>query len=135
MVNDFNSVRYHELRNINTVVLYYCTVPPSPSITCCFHRHPDKEFDGDLWTREGLRIKYLAQEPDLDSSLNVMDNIRRGIAEQVLTSYSTRKSLKDGRLPPPTTTNSNMLDPTYVRTTSGCTTTCRTVYDTMIPAC
>lgn len=36
-----------------------------------------------MWTREGLRIKYLPQEPDLDSSLNVMENIRRGIAEQV----------------------------------------------------
>lgn len=36
-----------------------------------------------MWTREGIRIKYLPQEPDLDSSLNVMENIRRGIAEQV----------------------------------------------------
>lgn len=43
----------------------------------------EKEFDGEMWTREGLRIKYLPQEPDLDSSLNVMENIRRGIAEQV----------------------------------------------------
>lgn len=43
----------------------------------------DKEFDGDMWTREGLKVKYLPQEPDLDSSLNVMENIRRGIAEQV----------------------------------------------------
>ncbi|CAN0014026.1 unnamed protein product, partial [Ectocarpus fasciculatus] len=42
----------------------------------------DKEFDGDMWTRDGLRVKYLPQEPDLDSSLNVMENIRRGIAEQ-----------------------------------------------------
>ena len=45
---------------------------------------PDKEYDGEMWTRAGLRVKYLPQEPDLDSSLNVMENIRRGIAEQVL---------------------------------------------------
>lgn len=44
---------------------------------------PEKEFDGEMWTRDGLRIKYLPQEPDLDSSLDVMGNIRRGIAEQV----------------------------------------------------
>lgn len=36
-----------------------------------------------MWTRDGLRVKYLPQEPDLDPSLNVMENIRRGIAEQV----------------------------------------------------
>lgn len=29
-------------------------------------------------------MKYLPQEPDLDASLSVMENIRRGIAEQVL---------------------------------------------------
>ncbi|CAN0459308.1 unnamed protein product, partial [Discosporangium mesarthrocarpum] len=43
----------------------------------------DKEFDGEVWAKEGLRIKYLPQEPDLDSSLTVMENIRVGIAEQV----------------------------------------------------
>lgn len=48
-----------------------------------FDHEPDKSFDGEMWTREGLRVKYLPQEPDLDSSLNVMENIRRGIAEQV----------------------------------------------------
>lgn len=46
--------------------------------------HADTEFDGSLWIKEGLRVKYLPQEPDLDASLDVMGNIRRGIAEQVL---------------------------------------------------
>lgn len=36
-----------------------------------------------MWTRDGLRVRYLPQEPDLDSSLTVMENIKRGIAEQV----------------------------------------------------
>lgn len=43
----------------------------------------DKEYDGTLWVKDGLRVKYLPQEPDLDMSLDVMGNIRRGIAEQV----------------------------------------------------
>ncbi|CAM9261242.1 unnamed protein product, partial [Choristocarpus tenellus] len=42
----------------------------------------DKEHDGEVWIKEGLRVKYLSQEPDLDLNLNVMDNIRIGIAEQ-----------------------------------------------------
>lgn len=43
----------------------------------------DKEYDGTLWIKDGLRVKYLPQEPDLDPALTVMDNIRRGISEQV----------------------------------------------------
>lgn len=65
-----------------------CALVPAPPpqipvrvLLCALHA--EKEFDGEMWTREGLRIKYLPQEPDLDSSLNVMENIRRGIAEQV----------------------------------------------------
>lgn len=42
----------------------------------------DTEFDGSLWRRDGLKILYLPQEPQLDPTLDVMGNVRLGIAEQ-----------------------------------------------------
>jgi ATPase subunit of ABC transporter with duplicated ATPase domains len=39
----------------------------------------DKEFDGEIWSRQGLRIGYLAQEPELDSSKSVHENIMDGL--------------------------------------------------------
>jgi len=35
----------------------------------------DTEFDGEAWAAEGIRVGYLPQEPDLDPSKNVEDNI------------------------------------------------------------
>ena len=42
----------------------------------------DKEFDGEAWAIEGAKIGYLAQEPKLDSSKNVFDNIMDSLAHK-----------------------------------------------------
>lgn len=39
----------------------------------------DKEFDGEIWSREGLRIGHLSQEPELDASKSVHENIMDGL--------------------------------------------------------
>ena len=41
----------------------------------------DKEFSGEAWAAEGIKIGYLAQEPILDNDLNVFDNIMLGVSE------------------------------------------------------
>ena len=41
----------------------------------------DKEFNGEAWAAEGIRVGYLEQEPQLDPSKNVMENIIDGLAE------------------------------------------------------
>lgn len=42
----------------------------------------DKEFDGEAWAQEGLKIGLLAQEPILDLKKNVFDNIIEGLASK-----------------------------------------------------
>ncbi len=42
----------------------------------------DKEFDGEAWAMDGLKVGYLAQEPKLNSSKNVFDNIMEGLADK-----------------------------------------------------
>ncbi len=41
----------------------------------------DKEFSGEAWAAEGIKVGYLAQEPVLDNNLNVFDNIMLGVSE------------------------------------------------------
>ena len=41
----------------------------------------DKEFNGEAWPAEGIKVGYLEQEPQLDPSKNVMENIMDGLAE------------------------------------------------------
>jgi ATP-binding cassette ChvD family protein len=41
----------------------------------------DKEFSGEAWAAEGIKIGYLAQEPILDNNLNVFDNVMLGVSE------------------------------------------------------
>ncbi len=41
----------------------------------------DKEFNGEAWAAEGIRVGYLEQEPQLDASKNVMENIMDGMKE------------------------------------------------------
>jgi sulfate-transporting ATPase len=36
----------------------------------------DKDFTGEAWSAEGLRVGYLAQEPQLDNSKTVMENVK-----------------------------------------------------------
>lgn len=41
----------------------------------------EKEFIGEAWAAEGIKIGYLAQEPELDSTLSVLDNVMEGVKE------------------------------------------------------
>jgi ATP-binding cassette ChvD family protein len=40
----------------------------------------DKEFTGEGWVAEGARVGYLQQEPALDASKNVRENVMEGVA-------------------------------------------------------
>jgi ATP-binding cassette ChvD family protein len=42
----------------------------------------DKEWTGEAWVAEGARVGYLPQEPKLDETLNVRDNVMLGVAPQ-----------------------------------------------------
>ena len=39
----------------------------------------DPDFTGEAWPAEGIRVGYLAQEPQLDPSKDVMGNVRDGV--------------------------------------------------------
>ena len=41
----------------------------------------DKEFNGEAWAAEGIKVGYLEQEPKLDPNKNVMENIMDGLGE------------------------------------------------------
>jgi len=41
----------------------------------------DKEYQGDAWAAEGAKVGYLQQEPELDGSKNVRENVMEGVAE------------------------------------------------------
>ncbi|MEY8827418.1 energy-dependent translational throttle protein EttA [Sedimentitalea sp. XS_ASV28] len=40
----------------------------------------DKDFSGEAWAAEGARVGYLPQEPQLDESLSVRENVMLGVA-------------------------------------------------------
>src|SRR4030088_1057967 len=42
----------------------------------------DKEFTGEGWVSEGARVGYLQQEPKLDATKNVRENVMEGVAPQ-----------------------------------------------------
>jgi ATP-binding cassette ChvD family protein len=39
----------------------------------------DKEFSGEAWAGEGIRVGYLAQEPQLDPNKTVLENVKDGV--------------------------------------------------------
>ena len=41
----------------------------------------DKDFNGEAWAAEGVRVGYLEQEPKLDPNKNVMENVMDGMGE------------------------------------------------------
>ncbi len=41
----------------------------------------DKEYGGEAWAAEGVRVGYLSQEPELDPTLTVGENVRMAFAE------------------------------------------------------
>ena len=42
----------------------------------------DTDFSGEAWSAEGAKVGYLPQEPELDSSKNVRDNVMLGVASK-----------------------------------------------------
>src|SRR4051794_19624734 len=42
----------------------------------------DKEWSGEAWVAEGARVGYLPQEPQLDPTKNVRENVMLGVAPQ-----------------------------------------------------
>jgi ATP-binding cassette ChvD family protein len=40
----------------------------------------ETDFSGEAWAAEGVTVGYLAQEPELDEDLTVLDNVMRGVA-------------------------------------------------------
>ncbi len=41
----------------------------------------DKDFNGEAWAADGVKVGYLEQEPKLDPTKNVMENIMDGLGE------------------------------------------------------
>ncbi len=41
----------------------------------------DKEFNGEAWAADGVKVGYLEQEPKLDPNKNVMENVMDGVSE------------------------------------------------------
>ncbi|MBY0431773.1 MAG: ATP-binding cassette domain-containing protein, partial [Rhodospirillales bacterium] len=41
----------------------------------------DHDFGGEAWAAEGVKVGYLQQEPQLDSSKDVLGNVMEGVAE------------------------------------------------------
>jgi energy-dependent translational throttle protein EttA len=42
----------------------------------------DREFNGEAWPAEGIRVGYLEQEPKLDENKTVAENVMDGLAEK-----------------------------------------------------
>jgi ATP-binding cassette ChvD family protein len=42
----------------------------------------DQDFTGEAWAAEGARVGYLPQEPKLDETMTVRDNVMLGVAEK-----------------------------------------------------
>ena len=41
----------------------------------------DKDYVGEAWAAEGVRVGYLEQEPHLDASKSVFENVMEGMGE------------------------------------------------------
>ncbi|MEN9408929.1 MAG: hypothetical protein RL216_903 [Pseudomonadota bacterium] len=42
----------------------------------------DKDFQGEAWAAKGAKVGYLPQEPQLDPTLTVRENVKLGVAEK-----------------------------------------------------
>lgn len=42
----------------------------------------DKDFTGEAWAAKGAKVGYLPQEPKLDETLSVRENVMLGVAEK-----------------------------------------------------
>ncbi len=41
----------------------------------------ETDISGEAWAADGVAVGYLAQEPELEADLNVLDNVMRGVAQ------------------------------------------------------
>ena len=50
----------------------------------------DTDFSGEAWSADGTKVGYLPQEPELDSSKNVRENVMLGVApkKEILDRYN-----------------------------------------------
>lgn len=50
----------------------------------------DKDYSGEAWAADGVRVGYLPQEPKLDPAKTVRENVEEGVAKQkaILTRYN-----------------------------------------------
>ena len=50
----------------------------------------DTDFSGEAWSAEGAKVGYLPQEPELDSSKNVRENVMLGVTakKEILDRYN-----------------------------------------------
>jgi ATP-binding cassette ChvD family protein len=67
----------------------------------------DKEFQGEAWLAEGATVGYLAQEPQLDNSKTVRENVMDGVARktaiierynELMMNYSDETADESGKL-------------------------------------
>src|SRR5206468_10333278 len=67
----------------------------------------DKEFNGEAWVAEGARVGYLPQEPQLDETKSVRENVMEGVAgkkalvdryNEIATNYSDETADEMARL-------------------------------------
>lgn len=57
----------------------------------------DKDFTGEAWAAEGVKIGYLEQEPKLDPTKNVWENVMLGVSEKkALLDHFNEVSMKMG---------------------------------------
>ncbi|MEM7006147.1 MAG: energy-dependent translational throttle protein EttA [Pseudomonadota bacterium] len=56
----------------------------------------DTEFNGEAWAADGIKVGYLPQEPKLDESMNVFDNIASHCPEKQLLDQFNAISMKLG---------------------------------------
>ena len=49
----------------------------------------DKDYSGEAWAAAGARVGYLAQEPQLDATKSVRENVMDGVAPQRRSSSAT----------------------------------------------
>ena len=43
----------------------------------------DTEYGGTLWTKDGVKVIYLQQEPTLDPTKNVLENVKDGLRDKL----------------------------------------------------
>lgn len=58
----------------------------------------DTDFDGEVTFTKGLRVGYLAQEPDLDEEKTVKENVFEGIKEKtdvLLRYYELKEEMEE----------------------------------------